>query len=151
MQHRIEESSYVYRSFQIIEFNRSRDLDDTAPLSSQINPRPVQMIKEALWHGMGWTGLGQIVIIGRRQSKSNFDANNKHTDDQTWARCYKNRCLFLHNQHFAQWTRRCFCVITQMSIATIHRKEIEHKAMSESGRLKGESAIWRLQEGYCAD
>ena len=31
------------------------------------------MIKETLW--MGWVGLGWMVIIGRRQSKSTFGAN----------------------------------------------------------------------------
>ena len=45
--------------------------------STQINPRPVQMMKEALWMGrMGRVGWDWMVIIGLRQSKSTFGANN---------------------------------------------------------------------------
>ena len=40
------------------------------------------MIKEALWDGMGWMGLGWIVIIGRRPAKSTFGANNVLDSDQ---------------------------------------------------------------------
>ena len=41
----------------------------------QINPRPVLMIKEALWmDGWDWDGM---VIIGDRCSKSTFGDNKK--------------------------------------------------------------------------
>ena len=49
--------------------------------STQINPSPVQMIKEALlgWDGMGWDAMecDGMVIIGQRSFKSTFGANNK--------------------------------------------------------------------------
>ena len=44
----------------------------------QINPRPVLIIKDALWvdnwmDGMGWD---RMVTIGHESSKSTFGANN---------------------------------------------------------------------------
>ena len=44
--------------------------------STQINPRSVYIIKEALWDGMdGWDWIVIVLVVGHRYSKSTIEAN----------------------------------------------------------------------------